>query len=454
MQADLLVRGGTLVTPSGARRADVAVRGDTIVAVDESLAGWLAPEERDATGCYVLPGLIDAHNHPYYDEDIGAFSRSAAAGGITTLIPFCAGSSMSGGVKRSILEAVAELTRLVRDVSVLDCGTHAILSPDDEPVGAVKGLADIGVRSVKVFLAFPGARMLTDDAVFEVLRAVAATGGVCMAHCENGLVSELLERELRLAGHTTGSDYLASRPVELEAEATYRFLSLARLARCPAYVVHISAREALDSVRRFREMGGSPVYAETCLHYLSLTGADQVAIGPRAKISPPCREPADRDALWEGVRARDLDVVSTDASGQLRASKDRAGEDYLASPYGIPGVEEFVRVLTAQAAARGIDPLPMLADLLAYRPARIFGLRRKGSIAVGYDADLTIFDPEVEWTVRADKLQGRSDYSLYEGTSGRGAIVWTCQRGRAVLDGETIVAEPGRARFLEDEGRI
>ncbi|MDA8398984.1 MAG: amidohydrolase family protein [Actinomycetota bacterium] len=452
-RADLLVRGGTVVSASAARRANVVVRGGAIVAVVDEVSDWIAAEERDATGCFVLPGLIDAHNHPYYDEDIGTFSRSAAAGGITTLIPFVAGSSMSGGVSRGIVEVAAEFADLVRDISLLDCGAHAILSPGDELVAAVRGLADHGVRSAKVFFAFPGVRMLTDDAVFEVLRAVADSGGVCMAHCENGAVTDLLEREFRLAGRTTGSDYIASRPVELEAEATYRFLSLARLAECPAYVVHISAAEVLDLVRRFRAVGGPPVFAETCLHYLALTAADQVVIGPRAKISPPFRRPADRDRLWQGVRAGDVDVVSTDASGQLRANKDGVGGDYLASPYGIPGVEEFVRVLTAEATTRGIDPLPMLANLLAERPARIFGLRRKGCVEVGYDADLSIFDPTVEWTVRADAFHGRSDYSLYEGASGKGAVVWTCQRGRAVLDGDVVVAEPGRALFLEDEGR-
>lgn len=451
--ADLIVRGGTVVSADGARRADVAIREGAIVAVSDDLSQWMAVEERDATDHFVLPGLIDAHNHPYYDEDIGTFSRAAAAGGITTLVPFVAGASMSGGQRRGIVEAVAEFANMVQDVSVLDCGAHAILSPGDDLVSAVRDLAELGVRSVKVFLAFPGVRMLTDDHVFGVMRAVAEVGGICMAHCENGPVSDLLEREYRAAGRAGGTDYLASRPAELEAEATYRTLSLARLADCAAYIVHISSAEALDLVRRFRKIGGPPVYAETCLHYLRLTGDEQVALGPAAKISPPCRTAKDRDELWNGIRSGEVDVISTDASGQLLANKQRTGDDYFAAPYGIPGVEEFVRVLTAEAESRGVDPLPLLAEFLAERPARIFGLRRKGKIAEGYDADLTIYDPSAEWTVQSRNFHGRSDYSLYEGTAGCGAVTWTCQRGRTVFDGEVVAAAPGSALFLEDRGR-
>lgn len=447
--ADLLVHGGEVVSGNGTTRADVAVVDGTIAEVGPDLSGWTAGERVDATGRYVLPGLIDAHNHPYYDEDIDAFSRSAAAGGITTLVPFVAGTAMAGGARRGIVEVAAEFAARVPEVSYLDCGAHAILSPGDDPATSVRGLADMGILSAKVFLAFPGVRMLPDDQVFTVMREVAAVGGTCMVHCENGAVTDLLERELRAAGRTSGEDYLASRPAILEAEAVYRSLALAELAGCPLYVVHISDGEALDLVRRFRRRPGPPVYAETCLHYLWLTGDDQVAMGPKAKISPPCRTAEDRQALWDGIAAGEVDVVATDASGQLAEKK--VGE-YLAAPYGIPGVEEFVRAFTAGAAARGLDPLPLLAEHLSARPARIFGLSGKGAVAPGKDADLAVYDPEAEWTIRAAGQHGRSDYSLYEGISGRGRITWTCQRGRTVLDGDRLVGGPGQARFLADEG--
>jgi dihydropyrimidinase len=446
--ADVLVTGGEIVSGAGYRRADVAVTDGVITEVAPDLRGYRATVHVDATGQYVLPGLMDAHNHPYYDEDLEQFSRAAAFGGITTLLSFVTGQPAADGGRAPVIAAAADYIQVVGRSSYLDCGGHAILSADDIG-GAIAPLRSLGFGSFKVFLAFPGTRMLTDDQVYTAMRAIAEAGGICMVHCENGPVTDLIERDLRARGRTGGEAYLASRPAELEAEAVYRALSLAALAGCPAYIVHVSAAESMRIIADFRHRGGPPVFAETCLHYLCLTGAEQVALGPRAKISPPCRSAADTDALWERVTGRDVDVIATDASGQILAKKEAAGADYLAAPYGIPGVEDFVRVLAARAAGRGIDPLPVLARSLAERPAEIFGIAdRKGSVEPGKDGDLAIFDPRAEWTVRAAREHGRSDYSLYEGQSGTGCVTWTCQRGQVVLADGEVRRGPGDARFL------
>lgn len=446
--ADILVTGGQVVSSTGYRRADVAISGGVITEVAPDLSGRQAGVHVAATGKFVLPGLMDAHNHPYFDEDIEQFSRAAAFGGITTLLSFVTGQPAAGDGQSAIAGAAAGYVKEVGRSSYLDCAGHAILSAPDVSA-AIGPLRSLGFGSFKVFLAFPGSRMLTDDQVYTAMRTIAAAGGICMIHCENGPVTELLERDLRAAGRTDGSAYLASRPPELEAEAVYRALSLAALAGCPAYIVHVSTAESMRIIADFRQRSGPPVFAETCLHYLTLTGADQAAIGPRAKISPPCRSTADRDALWSRVADGDVDVIATDTSGQLLARKDAAGADYLAAPYGIPGIEDFVRILAARAQSHGIDPLPLLARSLAERPAEIFGIAdRKGTLAPGKDGDLAIFDPNAEWTVRGSGLHGRADYSLYEGESGKGCVTWTCQRGQVVLDSGEIRRGPGSARFL------
>ncbi len=448
--ADLLITGGEIVSSRGRQRADVAVRDGLIAEVAPDLSAWRAERRHDATGHYVLPGLFDAHNHPYYDENLEQFSLAAAHGGITTLIPFVSGSRIgTDAVPEGIVGAAERFLEEVRTWSYLDCGGHAILSPDDDVEAALPALWDLGFSSYKVFLAFPGSRMLTDDQVFVAMCRIARAGGVCMIHCENGPVTDLLECQLRADGRVAGDDYLRSRPAQLEEEAVYRALSLAAIAQCPAYIVHISSQESLRIVEAFRQRGGPPIFAETCLHYLRITGQEQVKLGPRAKISPPCRSTEDRDGIWRHVLAGNVDVIATDASGQLLAKKEAAGSDYLSAPYGIPGVEEFFRVLIATAEDRGVDALPIVARTMAEEPARIFGLgARKGSIEVGKDADLTVFDPDADWTIRADSHHGRSDYSLYEGVSGKGSITWTYQRGRPVLADGTVVANPGDAVFL------
>jgi dihydropyrimidinase len=449
MDVDLVVSGGTIVSGAGYRRADVAIAGTKIVEVAPDLSQLEAERRIDASGRFILPGLFDAHNHPYYDENLQHFSRAAAYGGITTLVPFVSGSSMAGGVIRDVKDAAREFIDEVATTSYLDCGGHAILSGRDVEDGSIAALRSLGFNSFKVFLAFPGVRMLTDDQVFDTMRQVKAAGGICMVHCENGPVTDLLEREFRASGRTTGHDYLASRPAELENESVYRVLSLATIADCPVYVVHLSSSESLNVVESFRRRERITVFAETCTHYLTLTGEDQVALGTKAKVSPPFRESSDIDGLWEGLVSGSINVLATDTSGQLLSKKMAAGDDYFAAPYGVPGVEEFVRVIVAEATRRGFDPLPLMARSMAEQPASIFGLAdRKGSIEVGKDADLAIFAPDSRWVIRSRDQHGLSDFSLYEGLSGVGEVVWTCQRGRVVLEDGSVRATPGQGIFL------
>jgi dihydropyrimidinase len=445
---DLIVHGGLLVSGQGVVRADVAITDGVVAQVEPELDPARARSTYDASHRYVLPGIIDAHNHPYYADDIEAFSLAAAAGGITTLIPF-AGRQWHGGGQLSLLDTVTEFLGNGERGSYLDFGAHVIVSPGDDMVTAVPALFDLGITSFKAFTAFPGIRMLDDGQILDLMTILAQRGGLCMVHCENGHAAQLLERGLRAAGDVGPDAYGRSRPALVEAEAVYRALSLAELVGCDAYIVHVSAGESLDVLRTFRQRPGPARYAETCTHYLMLTEDDQRRLGGPAKISPPMRGPRDRDALWSALRAGEIDVVASDASGQTLAGKRPDETNFFDIPFGLPGVEHMVPLLVhAGLHERGLG-LPALVRALCERPADIFGIGgRKGRLQPGMDGDLVVYDPFPAWTVQDTGLHGNSDYSVFAGMSGFGRPVLTVQRGQTVLRDGVVVGRPGAGAFL------
>jgi dihydropyrimidinase len=444
---DWLIKGGTVVSGSGSRIADVGIVADRIVEVAPSLSRGDATSVVDAGGRLVLPGLIDSHNHPYYYDDLESFSYAAAHGGVTTLMSF-AGRPLNSPVT-DVIDMVDEFIRDGEQRSYLDFGLHVILTPADDPLDVLAPLLDRGVTSFKIFFAFHRQkRMFADDMALGLMQAIARVGGLCMVHCENGLAIELLEDQMRSAGRVSVSDYVASRPPQLEGEAVYRALSLAEVAGCDCYVVHVSTAESVDIVRQFRQRGGPARYAETCPHYLLLEDHDQIRIGGRAKISPPMRTATDRDGLWQGVLDDGIDIVASDCSGQTCVAKHHGEPNIFDVASGIPGVEQFFPLIFNEGVHRRSVPVEMLVKRVCERPAEIFDLPRKGRIAVGMDADVAIFDPAQEWTVRAADQHGNSDYSLYEGSRVRGRALWTMQRGRVVLDDGAVVGPAGGGRYI------
>lgn len=442
---DRLVRGGRLVTGSGIVRGDVAVRDGLVAAVEPEIDPRLARDVIDATGLLVFPGIIDAHNHPYYEDDLEQFSLSAAYGGVTTLLAF---AGKPHGVQvpdpvRLVDEFVAEGSAR----SHIDFGLHVILAPSDD-LASLPALAARGVLSFKAFLAFPKQkRMFSDDRLLDLMRATAAVGGICMLHCENGLLTDRLEDEKRRDQATSPADYVASRPPQTESESVYRALSIAELAGCDTYIVHVSVGEAAETIRRFASRPGPRRYAETAPHYLLLERDDQIRMGGLAKISPPMREAADREVLWSSIREGTLDVVASDASGQTCRRKAQGAPNCLDIPYGVPGVEHMFALTYTEAMRRGVPPTA-LARVFAERPAEIFGLERKGRLRPGFDADLLVFDPEARWVVRAAEQHGNSDYSIFEGLAVQGRPVCSLQRGEPVLRDGRVLTRPGSGRYL------
>ena len=439
---DLILTGGLLVTGEGIRRADVGVRGETVAAIAPDLRRHPAREVVDATGMYVLPGAIDVHVHPVYEDDVEACSRVAAYGGITTLLHFA--YARPG---ESLLEQVERMLEDGQARSRLDFSLHGGLFEAPRQVPEIPRVMELGVRTFKFFLAYVKQRWYTDDYhLLWAMHLLAERGGMAMIHAENGGGIDYLEDRYweELGGSQAAHFFHISHPPALEEEAVFRAISMAEVAHCPLYIVHVTAARVLRPIRQARAEGRQ-VFAETCAHYLTLTQDLLQTRGALAKIGPPLRTEADQEALWQALADGTLSVVSSDHAPK---KKDPWG-DFREQPYGAPGLETLFIVTHDEGVNRGRISLVRLVQVLCENPARIFGLYpRKGTIAVGSDADLVIFDPRREVTLRAENLHSGAGYTLYEGRTVLGWPVMSFQRGHRVLWEGEVVAEPGAGRFL------
>ncbi len=442
----LFVADGDVVLPGGTRRANVLVRGETIEAIGPEIQAPAGAELIDASGRYVLPGIIDAHDHPVYGDRLDTMSRSAIAGGITTLLSFFAASAEGPAPVDQLRAFVAEAER----TAIADFGIHLSVNEAIEPARDVPAALAAGVSSFKQFMTHPRRQaMRNDDQILEFFELCAAVGGLAMIHCENAAIVDRLRARFEVEGRRGPRDYAASRPNVSESEAVYRACALAAVAGCPLYLVHLSARESLEALLWHRARARTPLHAETATHYLTLTEDDLVRLGGLAKISPPLRGATDRDALWDAVANGTIDVIATDGSGQTRAGKAAGGGDFFQVAFGIPGVQQLLVLAYDEGVARRKLPIERLVQVLCERPARIFGLwPRKGAVAVGADADLVVFDPGRPLRISAADERGNSDYSLYEGRVCAGSPRVVIGRGEVLMRDGEIVAKPGRARFL------
>jgi dihydropyrimidinase len=456
---DLLVRGGTVVTAAGSRRADVAVTGGRISAVEPDLAGLAesAGEVVDAGGLLLLPGCIDVHTHTRVasDEEPDRFYRdsvAAAFGGTTTFLAFNnPGTGSTPAAHRSILAGIREFRDRTAGDSAIDYAlSPAILGAMDDPVAELRPMVEAGVPTAKAFMVFDF--RLPDALLFEVMRALGAAGGTLEVHCEDPVLVDAAVADLVARGDVRPRHHARSRSTQAEAVATHRAIAFARQADAPVHVVHLSSAAALEEVRRGKA-AGAPVSAETCPHYLAETsaryeGSDADAI-PYV-ISPPLRSAADLDALWGGLADGSLDLVATDhVPDRLAVEKRLPALPFPEISNGAPGIETLLSVAWSEGVAAGRLTPERLVDLLATTPARRFGLGRKGSIEVGRDADLVLFDASATRTIRAVDLHHTSDYTPFEGRVVRGAVRSVFVRGRSVVRDGAFVGERGFGRFVE-----
>jgi dihydropyrimidinase len=454
-QFDAVVRGGLVVSGDGVRKADVGIKGGRVATIAPDLAGDTG-RLFDASGKYVFPGIIDAHVHPTPIEPIGSLSEAAAHGGTTTLIPFVSAFA-SFGAAGALTDEVKRFIDQARASSLLDFAIHASIGQDDDAPVLLPELCMLGVGSFKMYMTYSGRRMmLTDDQMLRVMSTAASIGSLAMVHAENGYVIDHLVAKAIQEGRVAPVDFPPTCPNSAEAEAIFRAATLAELAGCPLYVVHVSAHESIPVLQSFRQRLPS-LYTETCPQYLLYTDAEMTRRGRLAKMGPPLRKAIDNDAMWRALADGTLDVVASDSVGATIASKVNGGtlnpnpdpNNIFETRFGVPGAEWMFQAVYDEAANHGRLPLTRLARVFCEAPARIFGLwPRKGALQAGSDADLMVFDPAVRHTIAASLQHGATDFTLCEGRGVLGAPVMVMQRGRVIVENGRTVAQPGLAEYL------
>jgi dihydropyrimidinase len=437
---DLLLVGGTVVTGQGTRRADVGVRGEVIAAIKADLPREAVREAVDVTGKYVFPGVIDVHVHPVYLDNVEDCSRIAAYGGTTTLLHFA--YARTGD---NLLQKVEEMLEDGLAHSRLDFGLHAGLFEAPKQLQDVPRVFEMGIRTFKFFMPYIKQGWTTDDYhLIKAMDMLTELGGMTMVHAENGGAIDYLEDKYLTVPNASAKYFNATRPAVLEEEAIFRAIRMAEVTECPLYIVHNTAARAMRHIRHAQEEG-QRVFAETCPQYLTLTQEIIEERGALAKVGPPIRTADDQAALWDALRDGTLQVVSTDHAPK---EKDVHG-DFREQPFGSPQIETLLPLTYDGGVNTGRISVVRLVQVLCENPARIFGLYpKKGTIAVGSHADLVVFNPNREFTIRVENQHSNAGYTLYEGRTVLGWPEMSFQRGRRVLWQGEIVAEPGDAQFL------
>ncbi len=437
---DLLITGGTVVTGAGMQLADVGARGGTIAAIGAGLGREGCPQVIDARGKYIFPGIIDVHVHPVYLDDVEASSEVAAYGGTTTLIHFAYGRK-----GESLREKVSEMQQDGWKRSRLDFSLHGGLFDAPNQVPEIPKVMELGIKTFKFFLTYLKEGWYTDD--YQLIKAMdilAANGGMAMVHAENGGGIDYLEDKYLKGPNASARYFNASRPAAFEEEAIFRAICLAEVTGCPLYIPHVTSARALRPIRNAQAQG-LPVYAETCPQYLNLTEEILAERGALAKIGPPIRSAEDQAALWAGLRDGTLQTVASDHAPK---AKDVNG-DFLKQGFGSPQIETLLPMTYAGGVNTGRISLVRLVQVLCENPARVFGLYpQKGTLRVGSDADLVVFDPTRPFTIKAENQHSRVGYTLYEGREVLGWPEMSFQRGQPVLRDGAIAAAPGCGQFL------
>jgi dihydropyrimidinase len=459
----VLIKGGRIVTAADDYVGDVFVDGERISLIGESL-DVVADHVVDASGKYVLPGCIDPHTHldmPFGGtvtiDDVESGHIAAAFGGTTCHVDFVI---QPRGV--SFTEALDMWQAKRNGKAVIDMGYHMAVTDLNEggTLEELASLPDLGVTSYKLFMAYKGALMVDDETLFKTMEVAAETGALVMVHAENGDAIDVLVKKALAEGHTEPHWHALTRPPETEGEATNRAIQLAHVAGAPLYVVHVSCREAVEPIARAREAGWD-VWGETCTQYffVDYTFLERPNFeGAKYVYTPPPRAKENQDVLWNAVRTDVLSAISTDHCAFSWSEQKAMGkDDFSKIPNGGPGLENRLQMIHTFGVRGGRITLNRMVELLSTNPAKLFGLYpRKGTIAVGSDADIVVFDPEKKVTISAATQKSRSDYNLYEGTEVTGSPDVVLVRGTIVVEGEELKVEPGfgqfvaRARFGEE----
>jgi len=456
------IKGGTVITTTGADHADVLVDGEIIVALlapgcDAAVsAEGGADRVLDATDKYVIPGGVDCHTHmelPLGDtmssDTFETGTQAAAWGGTTTIIDFAtqtAGENVRASLDLWMAKAAGNCA--------IDYGFHMALGGVDETaLKEMDVLVEEGITSFKLFMAYAGV-MLSDDAqILQVMQQASGNGAMVMMHAENGIAIDLLAAQAVERGETDPVNHGYVRRAELEGEATFRAIQLAKVGAAPLYIVHLSASEALEQVAVARGKGMN-VFAETCPQYLYLSLEEHLGLpgfeGAKFVCSTPLRSKHEHHHadLWQGLRTNDLSVVSTDhCPFCMKDQKELGMGDFRAIPNGIGGVEHRMDLIY-QGVLQGEITLPRWVELCSTTPARMFGLYpKKGVIAPGSDADIVLYDPNTSWTISVDNHHMNMDYSAWEGFEIQGHVSTVMSRGKVIIENGQYLGRAGDGQY-------
>jgi dihydropyrimidinase len=448
----ILIQGARLVTEIDSYNGSVLVEDGRIARIGRKVDAPPGAEICDATGKLVLPGAIDAHVHVglslcgHISSDFESTTRTAAFGGVTSILTYA--TPRKGEL---LSEAVQSRKDEAEGRCYVDYGLHATIARwEDREDEEIPALIDEGIPSFKMYTTYAAAGLKSDDEeIYRALLLAGQHGGLVEVHCENDWMIERKVQRLVEEGRLTPADHATSRPSYVEGEAVARVLRAAYDAGAPVYIVHVSTAEALEAIGEGRDLGVE-IYCETCPHFLlldetRLAGED----GQRYATCPPLRPRAHQASLWEGMEEETIQVIATDHAEFLAADKDAGAADFRDMPMGLPGVGTLLPLMWHFGVNEGRMTENELVDRLSTSPAEIFGLYpRKGSLSVGADADLVVFDPGLAVTISPGVLHGHADYSPYEGWEVRGWPVSTMVRGSWVVKDRELVGSHELGSFV------
>lgn len=447
---DLVIRNAKVVSKEVTEVLDVGVRNGKVVKIGK--IDGMASKEIDASGKFLLPGVIDVHTHieqlsgdNLTCDDFSDATYAAAVGGTTSILTFVI--QQKG---KSPLESVSEKMVSAKEKMYIDYGFHiAFTDVNERTIAEIPELVNMGIKSIKVFMAFENSNLMVSDYyLIKLMEESRKYGALVGVHAENEDICVNATENLKEEGFTTLEYYYKSRPEIAELEATNRAITFAEDIDCPVYIFHLTSSKALSKIEEAQQRGVD-VIAETCPHYLLLDKEEFESDDAYLKVmSPPLREKKDQDALWKAIKAGAIKIISTDHCPYTPEQKAVDKNDFTTIAPGIPGIQTLLPLIYSKGVASGKISINKMVEVLSYNPAQIFNLNNKGEVKVGYDADFVIFNPDTKQVIDKDYLKMKSGYSSFAGLELKGKVETTVLRGKIIYDQGKFVGQKGKGIYI------